>query len=297
MKRKITTLLVAISIIGSLSAQTSSAQKSCSTPSKDSQCDKKLLSTTTQGDYTVSRYLVKERNGDDDDFSVKYQINLSRLISTYSDNAKEITDLRNFIESIQRDTLRRITSVSVTGFASPDGSAVVNERLAMQRAVDFRQYIDRNYSMSTYGGTTKADALTWADAYDATSKSSIPNKEAVLTLLKSSHSQYDIEAKLKSMPESWSYMRQYILPPMRSVELCVKYNSWKVVEYRTLVKPCVEVVEPVIVPYFVVVVQEPRAMVVNPKCSPLDYDEKFKRRGIKEKFKVNRRRRIYIRRR
>ncbi len=293
MKRKITTLLVAISIIGSLSAQSPSGQKSCSSSTASSQCQKKLLSTTTQGDYTVSRYLVKERNGDDDDFSVKYQINLSRLISTYSDNAQEITDLRNFIESIQRDTLRRITSVSVTGFASPDGSAVVNERLAMQRAVDFRQYIDKNFSMSSYKGTTKADALTWADSYDAVSKSSMPDKEAVLALLKSSSPQYEIESKLKAMPASWSYMRQYILPPMRSVELCVKFNSWKVVEYRTLVKPCVEVTEQVVTPYFFVIVQEPRAMVVNPSCSKLDYD----RRGFREKYKVNRRRRIYIRRR
>ncbi len=300
-RKKITTLFVAISFVGVLSAQQTQSHTGA---------ESKLLSTTTEGGYTVSRYLVREQNTGDDDFSMRYKINLSRLISTMDNNAQELKDLRRFFDELQLDTLKKITSVDVMGYASPDGSAMTNERLAMSRAVDFRQYINRNFSMSKYSGTTKADALTWSDTAEAVSASSIPNKGAVLTLVKSSHTPYDIETKLKSMPESWNYMKNYILPTMRSVELCMKYDSWKIVEKRTPTNQCSSkgATNAVENTYLFIVMPEPQGVIVNTSYSPLDYEqdrynEKFKinrrRSHIKEKQRLRdgrRRKRIYIRR-
>lgn len=96
-----------------------------------------------------------------------------------------------------------------------------------------------------------------------------------------------IESRLKGMPESWNYMKSVILPPMRCVELCVKYNSWRVVERRTLTKSCAKpTTEMVQNNYYILIEEDTQGMIVNPTDVPLDYDnDKFK-----DKFKYNRRR-------
>ncbi len=274
MKKEITTLLVALCIAGTSLAQSSQMG-----------ADAKLLSQSTQGNYIVSRYLVKETSPDNNEFSVKYKINLARLISTYDNNAQELKGLQSFIEEIQQDTLKKITTINVTGYASPDGSTALNEKLAMARAKDFRQYIDKNHDMAQYTGETNAVAQRWEATADAVAKSSIPNMESVLALVKSSQSQEAIEAKLKAMPKSWEYMKQNILPPMRCVELWVKYNSWVVKESRTPIKQRPEEVEIVENTYFLIVEDNSGGMIVNP-YAPLDYNED----KYKGKFKVNSRR-------
>ncbi len=275
MKKEITTLFVALCIAGTSFAQSHTADG-----------ERKLLSQYTQGSETVSRYLVKETNSDNNEFSVRYKINLTQLISTYDNNAEELKGLQNFIDKIQSDSLKKITTINVTGYASPDGPTALNERLANERAIDFRQYIDKNHNMAQYNGTTTAIAQKWNATAEAIAQSSTPNKESVLATVKSSQPQLQIEEKLKSMPQAWDYIKQNILPPMRCVELWVKYNSWTVEEVRTPITPQpteeVEIIEDT---YILIVEDNSGGMVVNPDA-PLDYDnDKFK-----EKFKFNRKR-------
>ncbi len=278
MKTKITTLLMALCLGGVTFAQQNSGSNSIG-------ADSKLLSTTTQGDCTVKRYLVKENSSDNDEFSVKYKINISRLITTYDSNSEELKGLHSFIEQLQQDTLKKITAVNITGFASPDGPLNLNEDLAMDRAQDFRKYINQNYDMSKYSGTTKADVYKWSAISDAVSASAIPNKGAVLSTLNGDLTASAIEKKLKTMPQSWDYMTKNILPQFRCVELCVKYNSWKIVEVRTQNKS--RAPQPTVVNktnYYILIEENSSGMVINSSKTPLDYDNgKFK-----EKYRVSR---------
>ncbi len=282
MKKKITTLLVALCLAGTTFAQQRNSHTTAG-------ADSKLLSQTTQGDYIVSRYLVKETSPDNNEFSVKYKMNLSRLISTYHNNADELKGLHSFIDEIQTDTLKHVVSVNVTGYASPDGPASLNQKLSMERAKDFRQYIDKNFDMSQYSGTTKADALGWSATAKSISDSSMPQKSEVLELVNSGQPASVIETKLKAMPQSWSYMKSNILPPMRCVEMWVKYNSWKIVEERVHVsqKPGeVEIVET----NYIFIVEDDCGGLIVASNAPLDYcDDKYKERFM-DKFKFGRHR-------
>ncbi len=284
MKKKITTLIVALSVVGVSFAQRQNDQPQIG-------ADSKLLSQTTQGDYTVSQYLVKESSNDNNQFSVRYRINLSRLLSTYNNNAEEIKGLKSFIASIEQDSLKKITAVNVAGFASPDGPVSTNQKLAMARADDFRQYLDSNCGMDKYSGSTTADAQKWIATTQAVLSSSIPNKNDVLEIVGSGLSESTIEAKLKAMPDSWSYMKSAILPPMRCVELHIKYNSWRVVETQTMSKSCTpQRGSTTQNNYFILIENDSSEVLINPSTAPLDYDNckcreklKFGRRG--DKFK------------
>lgn len=53
------------------------------TAPKQCGCDTVLLSQTRNGDYIVSKYLVKDKTGKDASFSVYYAINLSNIAKSF----------------------------------------------------------------------------------------------------------------------------------------------------------------------------------------------------------------------
>lgn len=190
-----------------------------------------LLSEKTDGDYLVRRYMV--RNQGDADYTVRYQINLAKLAPSLDDNTSQLDRLGAFVDRLMRDTAMRVKSVTITGFASPDGTVAFNEALARKRAQDFKNYVDRKYNLSQrYDVAVHSVAEDWEMCRALVAQSSIPDKQAVLNIIDSSRSIEAKEQALKQLPPVWSYMKQHILPPLRRVEMTIDYGSGTVVEVR-----------------------------------------------------------------
>ncbi len=288
MKKTITTLALALSFCCMTQIQNVAMGQSASKPTPDA----KLISKSIDGNYEVCTWLVQEKsNNASNEFSVKYQINLARLISTYGNNATELKGLRSFVDNITEDDNKEIKRIEVTGYASPDGPVALNERLAKERAVDCSNYIKENHDIENCPCSAVGVALTWSDAEKAIAESSIPSKADVLQIIKSGESQMAIEAKLKEMSSSWSYLANNILPKMRCVEIEVAYTSWIEMETRTPLET--EVVEEVVVAnnYYVFIDDDPSNVVMfENKYAPIDYDDakckfKFKDDRHRDKFK------------
>lgn len=288
MKKSITTLVFTLATICATQAQPKSNMGcDASKPSPDA----KLQSTSIDGNYKVCKWLVPETPTDSEGYSVRYQINISKLVSSYDQNSKELQELHTFIDDLLADNEKWVTQINVYGYASPDGQSASNQRLAEARAYDMRNYINKKWDLSKYSGTTTGIASTWSDTSESISKSTIPSKSAVLDLVDSKQMDSVIEAKLRGMTSSWDYMIKSILPPMRCVVLHVIYTDCKSVETRTPIVQT-EVVEDVFVQnnYFILINEEPSdvVMLVNNNSLPLDYP--LKRDKSKVKYKENHRR-------
>lgn len=216
------------------------------------QSDTVVLATYQEDDYLVKRYLVNLPNEKMSDYSVRYSINVAQLEPDFNGNSDALTALSHFIGQKLADTVARIESITITGYASPDGPLALNERLATQRAEDFKGYVDEKYHLSAhYPLTTKGVAEDWqmcrtlVDASNA-----IPHKEEVMAILDSTLSDNAKEQELKRMTEVWDFMRTDILPPLRRVEIVINYAQGTIVEERTLIEPLFEekIVEEVVVP-------------------------------------------------
>lgn len=196
-----------------------------------------LLSEKTDGDYLVRRYMV--RNQGDADYTVRYQINLAKLAPSLDDNTSQLDRLGAFVDRLMRDTAMQVKSVTITGFASPDGTVAFNDALARKRAQDFKNYVDRKYNLSQrYDVAVHSVAEDWEMCRALVAQSSIPDKQAVLNIIDSSRSIEAKEQALKQLPPVWSYMKQHILPPLRRVEMTIDYGSGTVVELRRrIVRP------------------------------------------------------------
>jgi len=203
-----------------------------------------LLSERADGNYLVRKYIVNRV--DDNGYSIRYQINMSKLISTLADNSQELSELNGFVESVMNDTLLRVKSVEITGYSSPDGPVKFNETLARNRAADFKNYVDRKYGFSKkYKVSTSSVAEDWEMCRTLVERSNMTDRQAVLRVLDGAGTPDAKEQELKAMPAAWEYMKVHILPPLRRVEMTINYDAASIVEQRTLVRrpepePCPE---------------------------------------------------------
>lgn len=209
--------------------------------------DTVLLSETTDGDYVVRKYRVT-RTGDSD-YSIRYLINLASLNTSLNGNSKELSDLNAFLSEVMRDTMMHVNSVTITGYSSPDGPHALNERLARNRAQDFKNYVDKKYNFShKFNVRTNSVAEDWEMARIMVEQSSIPDKAAVLRIIDGSDNMQQKEMRLKRMPAAWDYMKKNILPPLRRVEMVMNYGEGAIVERRMLVEKPAPEPQPVVEP-------------------------------------------------
>lgn len=195
--------------------------------------DSVLLSETTEGDYIVRRYLV--RSSGDADFTMHYRISLATLDTSLGGNPKQLGDLNAFLSGLVGDTLRKVQSVAITGYSSPDGPVQLNEKLAAQRAQDFKAYADSKYGLSKrYTVRVNSVAEDWKMCRTLVAQSQIPDRTAVLQIIDGAQTPEQKELALEKLPAAWNYMKANILPPLRRVEVMIVYADGNIVEQRTL---------------------------------------------------------------
>ena len=198
--------------------------------------DSTLISERTEGNYLIRQYKISGKN-DEAQYTLKYSISASKLPSLTSGNIDEMVELDEMIAKLKQDSSMHVARIEITGYASPDGNAASNEKLAMSRAEQFRTMLEERYGLpSTYNVQIKADAEQWSACDKAVSDSSLDDKAKVLNILNSSATEASKEQQLKAIPKAWSMFRSQILPAMRRVEMTVYYNTDRIVEVRTFIE-------------------------------------------------------------
>jgi hypothetical protein len=183
----------------------------------------------------TSRYKIPHNAGRSAEFDMHYATNKSNIVPAYSDNSEQIADLNEFMAQCCDSTMH-VSSIHIVGYASPDGNVKQNDSLASQRAQSLYHYAVNTYH-PTQKIATSHKALRWSDCVAAVEKSEIPNKNQVLSILKStSHTEPQKEIALRRLPEAWDYLASNILPEMRYADIEFDYG---VDEYitRTTVEP------------------------------------------------------------
>ena len=204
------------------------------TPTSVSTPDTVLLSETVDGDYLVRRLQI--RSTDDVDYSIRYRISAATLNAALAGNAAALNELNGFVDGLMQDTLKKVSRIVITGYASPDGTVAYNKELAAQRAADFKNYVDGKYNLSNrYAVTVTSEADDWKMTHAAIAASTVPERASVLQIVDGSQSPMAKEQALKRLPGVWNYLAREILPPMRRVEVMIGYDTSRIVEERTLI--------------------------------------------------------------
>ena len=239
---RIIALTVAMCAAAGATAQTTGRT---TTPAADTV----LLSERVDGDYLVRTYRIQ--NTEDVDYSIRYRISVAKLNAALNGNTAALDELNGFVNGLMQDTTKKVRQVIITGYASPDGPAAYNAKLAMQRATDFKGYVDQKYGFSQKYAVT------------VNSSSTIPDRAWVLQIIDGTQGPSATEQALKRNAGVWNYLAQEILPPMRRVEVMIDYDTSRIVEQRTLIQRPKPAPKPAPAQDYVVVEENVNGMIVE----------------------------------
>lgn len=126
-----------------------------------------------------------------------FPVNKSVILTDFMNNHSELVNIHSMFDKIQNDKNLTVQSISIEGFASPEGPLAFNEQLSKKRAEALKDYLVKNEKASaklykvTFGGEN------WDGLVKALESSSMKDKETFLNIIKNTTN--DVKRKQEIM--------------------------------------------------------------------------------------------------
>ncbi len=177
--------------------------------------------------YIAPQAEVKNRTKEGSAF-LDFPVNRTEIHPDYRQNSHELATIRETVESVRDDKYADITSISIKGFASPEGSYANNERLAKGRSEALLAYLKEQYDPAGTDTDVQYEPEDWKGLEVRIEHSSMPAKDALLSVIRdTSITDPDRrEAKLKTINggEPYHYLLKEIYPALRHSDYTVSYT-------------------------------------------------------------------------
>lgn len=182
---------------------------------------------------------VKSRSDAGSSF-LEFKAGASALLLDYANNAQEVARIRKAIDTLMLNKDASITSITVKGFASFDGSAAKNLQLSGARAEALRKYLASNYTIDPKLFKSESGGEDWEGFRQEVEAADFTLKESVLKIVDSTLSADAKDAKLKQLDGGRFYHRiktEYF-PKLRRVDYTLNYTvkAFTVEEGKELLK-------------------------------------------------------------
>lgn len=158
-----------------------------------------------------------------------YKENIMFLIqqaNLRSSELKKATSFNNEAKNINLAENKRITSVEVSAYASPDGGVKLNEGLAKNREKNTANVVSRNLKRSKLDAPidAKYTAQDWEGFKELVSQSNIQDKDLILRVLSMYSNPEQRENEIKNISSVYSTLASEILPELRRTRLTLNYD-------------------------------------------------------------------------
>ncbi|WP_305154157.1 DUF3868 domain-containing protein [uncultured Duncaniella sp.] len=156
---------------------------------------------------------------------VDFPVNRTGISPTYRRNPEELAKIRSTIDVVANDPDSRITSVTIVGFASPEGTYANNERLAKGRSASLAEYVRGLYSFDADVMHTSWVAENWEGLRNYVATCSLPDTTALLAVIDDTSLAPDVrEWRLKSkFPQDYAFLLKNVYPGLRRSDYTVDY--------------------------------------------------------------------------
>lgn len=169
---------------------------------------------------------VKSRAEQGESF-LDFAVGKTAINPEFGRNAAELEKIRRMIDLVQGDKDLTVKRIAIVGYASPEGSLAMNERLSEGRAKALRDYLQSRYPAipeSLY--SVHFGGENWDDLVKVVQTSDMPDRQAVLDIIDRYSITEGREAKLMALKGGtpWRYMLREMFPALRKVTVTVDYN-------------------------------------------------------------------------
>lgn len=170
---------------------------------------------------------VKARHLDGSAY-LDFPVNQITINPDYRNNSAELKKIQQTVEAVKNDPYATITSLSIKGYASPEGTYKGNAYLAENRAKALLNYVKGHYDLSGVELTVDFEPEDWEGLEAAVEKGNLPDKEELLAIIRADEpADWDArEWKLKSLNGGSSYkiLLRDVYPSLRHSDYRVNYH-------------------------------------------------------------------------
>ena len=157
---------------------------------------------------------------------LEYAVGKGKVDPKFKDNAAEIqkiTDIVNMLAANKEEY--KVNGISLKGYASPDGSYKVNEKLAMSRTGSLKVLVNKALNGLDIPITTSYVAEDWDGVCNWIENSSLDNKDEILAIASGNLDPDAKDRKLASaFPAQYKTIKAECYPALRRASYKVDYE-------------------------------------------------------------------------
>lgn len=182
--------------------------------------------------------LVKKRIAEGKAY-IDFPVNEIVIHPTYRKNPTELMVIRKTIDRVIIDSTTTITSITIHGYASPEGSYKNNTRLAKGRSEALRKYLRELYYLSDTIFTVESTPEDWEGLRRYVTGSDMADKEVMLGIIDSSLAPDSKDKRLEDINggKPYAFLLKEVYPSLRHSDYTVSYTvrSFDVEEGKKLI--------------------------------------------------------------
>ena len=176
---------------------------------------------------------VREERGE---AYIDFPVAKAVILPDYRSNAAEIAKIRSTIDQVKSDSDITITSITFTGYASPEGSYALNDRLARQRTEALIAYVKGLYHFPDSIMHSSWVAEDWEGLAARVRTMDIADRDALLAIITDSALDPDVrDQRLKrEFPQQYAVLLRDVYPSLRHSDYVVTYNIRNYTDVREI---------------------------------------------------------------
>lgn len=159
--------------------------------------------------------------------NIKFLIEQAKLRKSELKNnsVQEFVSLLNRINKDKEGL--NLNNIEVSGYASPDGSVKLNDKLASERQKVAKKYVDEQMKKAKVDGhvTTTYTAEDWDGFQQLVSASDIQDKDIILRVLSMYQDPEERETQIHNISAAYKQLADGILPQLRRSRLIANYET------------------------------------------------------------------------
>lgn len=155
---------------------------------------------------------------------IDFPVNRTEIYPEYRKNPVELKKIIATIDEVKNNSDTRITSITIKGYASPEGPYKNNVRLAKGRTETLKNYVQGLYHFPQGTITTSFEPEDWEGLRDYVVSSDMAHKQEILDLIDSNREPDNKDWKIKSTyPQEYAFLLKEIYPGLRHSDYVVEY--------------------------------------------------------------------------
>lgn len=157
---------------------------------------------------------------------VNFPVNRTEIYPDYMVNPQELRKITNSIDTVRMNPDATVKSITLTGFASPEGPYSNNVRLAKGRTEAVMQYVRGQYTFAPSVFHTNSVPEDWQGLRDSVAVSILPDRTQILDFIDNGN--VPIEKRndelRRRFPVSYAFLLKNVYPSLRHTNYAIDYE-------------------------------------------------------------------------